>query len=175
VESSEGAPRGAPPRPIATDRLLLEPLRTEHAVELAPLLEDAALYTFTGDEPPSLDELRERYERQVRGPDDPSKRWLNWIVRDRATGEALGYVQATVDGHEATADVAWVIGAPHQGRGYAREAAGAMLERLRETGVLRFTAHIHPEHTASARVAAAIGLVTTDDVVDGEVRWEGAA
>ena len=32
-------------------------------------------------------------------------------------------------------------------------------------------AHIHPEHRASQRVARAVGLVPTTQVVDGEVRW----
>ena len=73
---------------------------------MAPLLDDPALYTFTGEQPPSLAELRERYERQVRGPDDPSKRWLNWIIRDRTPATALGYVQATVDLSTRSADVA---------------------------------------------------------------------
>ena len=40
-------------------------------------------------------------------------------------------------------------------------------------GVRRFVADVHPAHTASQRVAAAIGLAPTDELVDGEVRWAG--
>ncbi len=38
----------------------------------------------------------------------------------------------------------------------------------------RLVADVHPEHTASQRVAQAIGLAPTDEVVDGEVRWAGS-
>jgi RimJ/RimL family protein N-acetyltransferase len=39
-------------------------------------------------------------------------------------------------------------------------------------GVERFTAHIHPEHAASGRVAAAAGLRPTEEVDSGgEVIW----
>jgi RimJ/RimL family protein N-acetyltransferase len=44
--------------------------------------------------------------------------------------------------------------------------------RLRERGVHAIRAHIHPEHQASAAVAAAVGLVPTDHWHDGEIRWE---
>ena len=38
----------------------------------------------------------------------------------------------------------------------------------------RLVADVHPEHTASQRVAQAIGLTPTDEVVDGEDRWAGS-
>jgi RimJ/RimL family protein N-acetyltransferase len=37
--------------------------------------------------------------------------------------------------------------------------------------VIRLEASIHPEHVASQRVAARIGLLPTDTLVDGEIRW----
>jgi len=83
---------------------------------------------------------------------------------------AVGYVQATVSGDAS--DVAWVVGVKWQGQGIATEAASAMCEWLASHGVERFTAHIHPEHAASGRVAAAVGLQPTDEVdSDGEVVW----
>ena len=117
-----------------------------------------------------MDELRDRYARQIgeRSPDG-AEVWLNWMVRRRDTGELIGTVQATVNG--VAAELAWVIAVHHQRRGYAREAAGAVQGRLRDDGVTRFSAHIHPEHAASAGVARAIGLAPTGTVVDGEIRW----
>jgi RimJ/RimL family protein N-acetyltransferase len=114
--------------------------------------------------------LRDRYVRQLRGHSpDGRETWLNWMVRRRDTRELVGAVQATVT--QDAADVAWVIAVPHQGEGFAREAAGAMAGWLRDRGVARLTAHIHPDHTASGAVARAIGLVPTETVVDGEIRW----
>lgn len=159
--------------PIDTPRLSLEPLAPVHANEMTRVLADPALYSFTGGNPSTVDELTARYTRQVRGhSDDGSALWLNWIVRLRADGTAVGYVQATVDNETEAADVAWVIGTSHQGHGYAREAATAMETWLREAGVARLSAHIHPEHHASQAIARAIGLQATTEVVDGEIRWQ---
>lgn len=33
-------------------------------------------------------------------------------------------------------------------------------------------AHVHPDHLASAAVAAAAGLTATDEWHDGEMRWQ---
>jgi RimJ/RimL family protein N-acetyltransferase len=162
---------------IATTRLTLEPLRVEHAEEMAVALDDSALHTFIGGEPATAGELRERYARQVVGHSaDGSQGWLNWVVRLDATGEAVGTVQATLHrtGQRLTADVAWVVASAHHGHGIASEAATAMVRWLRERGVDELVAFVHPDHTASGGVARHLGLVATDDLVDGEVRWVSA-
>ncbi|MHB1773000.1 MAG: GNAT family N-acetyltransferase, partial [Acidimicrobiales bacterium] len=142
----------------------------------APLLDDPQLYRFTGGRPATVSELRDSYCRQVVGRSpDGSQRWLNWIVRRENTGQAVGTVQATVvpgvDG--LVAEVAWVIATSLQGQGYASEAAMAMTAWLRCQGVAVVVAHVHPDHKASAAVAAAIGLSPTTVIEDGETRWEG--
>jgi RimJ/RimL family protein N-acetyltransferase len=164
-----------PPAPVlTTERLDLEPLRVEHADEMAPLLDDPQLYVFTGGRAWTLEELRERYQRHMTGrSDDGSQRWLNWIARRRDSGEAVGGLQATVT---ATAggfacELAWIIASRHQGRGYAREAATAMATWLREQGAPVLIADIHPRHEASMAVARALGLDRTGEAVDGEIRW----
>lgn len=161
---------------VGTPRLLLVPLTVDAAAEMHAVLAHPETYVFTGGEPPSVVELHQRYTVQVSGgPPDGSAVWLNWVVRLRATGTAIGYVQATVRGVDAepVAELAWVIGTAHQGRGFATEAAQAMVGWLREEGVGTVTALIHPAHAASAVVARRCGLAVTEEVVDGEVRWAG--
>jgi RimJ/RimL family protein N-acetyltransferase len=161
---------------IETARLTLEPLRPEHADEMAPILDDPALHAFIGGQPETLEQLRARYERQAVGRSpDGAQGWLNWIVRLRDTGAAVGTIQATVyraDPAHRAAELAWVIGTAYQGRGLAREAAAAMAGWLRQQGVQILVAHIHPEHEASAHVARSLGLSAADAVVDGEIRWQ---
>lgn len=163
---------------LQTLRLTLEPLRVDHAGEMTPLLADRSLYAFTGGQPPSLAELRGRYQRQVTGRSpDGAEAWLNWIVRRRDDGQAVGFVQAAISTDPpppapVTAVLAWVLGARHQGLGYAREAGQALVAWLTSTGVNRLVAYIHPEHAASMGVARALGLEPTDDRVDNEVVWE---
>ncbi|MFF1960235.1 GNAT family N-acetyltransferase [Streptomyces sp. NPDC058220] len=111
--------------------------------------------------------------------------------RERGGERLAGTVQATVSldpedhedpedhrGHEdpgrhgdLVAEIAWVVGTPWQGRGIATEAARALVRWLDEQGVRTLIAHVHPDHGASAAVAAAVGLTPTDVWHDGEVRW----
>jgi RimJ/RimL family protein N-acetyltransferase len=161
------------------------------------LLADRRLYGFSADEAsPTLAVLRARYARQATGlSPDGREVWHSWIVRERASGRAVGFVQATVGATAGTstasvdsaatpydgatsAELAWVIGVPWQGRGYATEAALAVLEAVRGpasvTGddVTLVHAHIAPGNAASEAVARHLGLAPTDVVHDGEVRWE---
>jgi len=161
---------------IHTDRLDLCPLRAAHATELFEVLADPRLYTFTGkSSPPSVDWLRTRYERlESRRSPDGAEFWLNWVVIIRDGRTPVGYVQASISSE--TADLAWVIGIPWQGRGYASEAARGMVAWIRRhfPGVMH-TASIHPDHAASATVAKRMGLAPTDDYVDGEIVWRSSA
>jgi RimJ/RimL family protein N-acetyltransferase len=161
---------------LTTPRLVLEPLRADHARELAPLLADPALHAFTGDEPATEAQLHARYTRQAAGQSpDATQGWLNWVARDRATHAAVGTVQATIsDGDDGrTAELAWVIATSRQGEGLATEAADAAMDWLRARGATRFVAHIHPAHGASAAVARHLGLAATEARHAGEVRWVG--
>ncbi|MFF5970984.1 GNAT family N-acetyltransferase [Streptomyces sp. NPDC012769] len=171
--------RAPDPNPIAAvplrgARLDLEPLRLDHAAELAEALADPALHAFIGGTPLPEPELRARYRRLLAGPPDPGTSWCNWALRLRGgggrAGEAVGTVQATAT--PGAAEVAWVVGTPWQGRGLAREAAVMLTDWLRERGVPRLVAHVHPDHHPSAAVAAAAGLAPTEAFQDGERRWE---
>lgn len=156
--------------------VVLEPLLVEHAAAMVAVLADPAIYSFTGGDPPSLDDLEHRYHLQSRGlSPDGTERWFNWIVRDAVSRDAVGYVQATVTRRDQLAELAWVVGAAWQGRGYAAAAATAMVAELRPLGLRGLFACVHPEHEASQRVAARIGLVATDEIRDGEVVWRGPA
>lgn len=162
------------PETVHTDRLLLLPLTVEHAEEMTTVLSDPGLHTFIGGAPETAAALRARYERWVVGSPDPSEAWCNWVIRLRGEECLTGTAQATVtaDDRGATAEIAWVVGTPWQGRGIAAEAAQGLVTWLRRRPVHTVVAHIHPDHRASAAVAAAAGLAPTDRWDDGEVRWQ---
>lgn len=146
-----------------------------HAEDMVDALADRALYAYYDDEAsPTLDELRERYGRQTRGHSaDGSQAWHNWILRERSSRVACGFVQATVVGD--VAELAWVVGTAYQGHGYATEAARAVRDALLRgrsgTPVSAVIAHIASGHVASESVARHLGLAATDITVDGEYRW----
>jgi len=158
--------------PIPTSRLTLVPLSPEHADEMAAVLADPDLYTFTGGSPPTRQELRARYERWTAGSPDPGVSWCNWVIQLRSPRCLTGTVQATISsGDESFAEVAWVVGTTWQGRGIATEAARALISWLGHQSVHTAIAHIHPRHQASAAVAAAAGLTPTGQLEDGEMGW----
>jgi RimJ/RimL family protein N-acetyltransferase len=160
-------------RTLRTPRLDLLPLRVEHAEEMAAALSDPALHTFIGGTPYTPQALRERYLRLAAGSPDPAVTWLNWVIRLRDESCLTGTVQATVtaSGHGPVAEIAWVVGTRWQGRGIATEAARSLVEALGRQPVHAVVAHIHPDHRASAAVAAAAGLAPTGELHDGEIRW----
>lgn len=152
-------------------RVTLRPLRVDDAAEMAVVLAGPGLYEFTGGEPPTVADLERRYTVQTRGHSaDGSEQWLNHIVE--VDGRAVGYVQATIPRDAGHAEIAWVIGAPWQGRGYGRQAAALLVDDLATRGLTEVIAHIHPQHVASERVASALGMEPTEVVVDGETRWQ---
>ena len=135
---------------IVTARLILEPLRVNHAAEMAQALDDERLHEYIGGRPATLEQLQERYARQVVGRSaDGAQGWLNRIV----------------------AELAWVIAAPQQGKGYASEAAAGMALWVLGHGADVLVAHIHPQHGSSMGVARRLGLTPTDVMIEGETRW----
>jgi RimJ/RimL family protein N-acetyltransferase len=159
--------------PIPARRLTLVPLRAEHADEMAAVLADPDLYTFTGGSPLTAPALRTRYERWIAGSPDPAVSWCNWVIELLSPHRLAGTVQATIStaGDLAAAEVAWVVGTSWQGRGIATEAARALIAWLQRQSIQAIIAHIHPRHQASAAVAAAAGLTPTDQWQDGEIMW----
>ena len=157
---------------IRSARLWLVPLAVSDAEEMVGVLSAGALYTFTGGEPPGLDELRARYARQAAGRSpDGSQEWRNWIIRREPGGQAVGYVQATVVDGGKQAEIAWVVGVDWQGRGYAAEAAQALVAWLDSRGTTVIQAHIRPGHAASAAVARRAGLRPAGTFQAGEQLW----
>jgi RimJ/RimL family protein N-acetyltransferase len=161
---------------ISSARLSLVPLAVGDAEEMVGVLSADALYAFTGGSPPGLGELRDRYARLAVGRSpDGSQEWRNWILRRQTDGTAVGYVQATIIGGGARAEIAWVVGVAWQGHGYATEAARALVAWLDSRGVTAVQAHIHPDHVASAAVARRAGLLPTGHFDDGEQLWQRQA
>ena len=149
---------------MRTERLALCPLRVSDADEMVSVLADVSLYEFTGGGPPTLGELATRYRQQTAGSGTPGEHWCNWIIRVGSHERAVGFVQATIVGD--LADLAWVVAAHEQGRGFASEAVTALRDWLAANNVRRIEAHIHPRHEASQAVAERIGMVRSGECDD---------
>lgn len=170
--------RSLPPVPAAdalvlrTKRLELLPINRTYAAEMFNVLCDPALYLFTSGLPPAdVLALARRYEFwEHRVSPDHSELWLNWALRLREENALIGHMQAGVLPDHA--DVAWFLGVRWQHRGYATEAAEAILDWLLQLGIREIRASINPAHLASIRVAERLGLRRTTDFSDNELIWK---
>lgn len=150
----------APETLLETPRLLLEPLRPDHACVLYEHLQDERLYWFIPQGPPgSPRALEDRYAAlSSRRSPGGREAWLNWAVRERCSGDYAGTLEVTVhENPEAT--IAYTIFAPYQRQGLAAEACGRLLEQLFEdyrVGVV--AAEIDTRNVASIALVESLGF-----------------
>jgi [ribosomal protein S5]-alanine N-acetyltransferase len=140
-------------------RIALEPQVAAHAAEMFAVLQDPRIYEYENEPPQSEEWLRERYTKlETRQSRDGSEHWLNWVVR-LASGEAIGYVQATVE-PGGRAFVAYVLSSAWWGQGLAQEAVRAMMQQLRDTyGASHFVAVFKKRNERSRRLLYRLGFV----------------
>jgi [ribosomal protein S5]-alanine N-acetyltransferase len=144
---------------LATQRLILEPLRAAHAEHLLAPLSDSALYTYLpGDPPASIEALRERYARlEARRSPNGRELWLNWAGRQH-NGAYVGLTEATVHA-DATAHVAYFVFRDYQRQGFAAEAVDGVLRHLKDTlGVREARALLDTRNEASWRLMERLGF-----------------
>jgi RimJ/RimL family protein N-acetyltransferase len=112
--------------------------------------------------PATPDGLIERIETQGDATELPPEPTNLAIEHD---GSIIGDVYVGIDGTESgegggIADIGYTLAVRAQGHGFAREAVGAVVERLfDETGVHRVHAALAPDNRPSMRVLEHVGLV----------------
>ena len=155
---------------IPTARLELVPVIADDAGELIEVFGDERLYVFLGGRPTTTEKLRAQFAAlaTARLADKEGTAQRNWTVRRRGDGRAVGMLQAAFSDQGRAAEIAWAVGVPWQGQGIASEAAQAVVGWLERRRVSVITAHIHPDHHASAKVATQAGLRPTGEYRDHE-------
>ncbi len=150
-------------------------MRAAHAPLLYPGLSDPALYLYMPQDPPaSAAALEESFRARERGgPPGGGERWLNWAANRKSDAVYVGRVEATVK-PDRTADIAYIVFAPFQRKGYAREACRALIEHLfEEHGVRTVAASIDVRNEASWRLIESLGLERVA-LVKGADEFKGA-
>jgi RimJ/RimL family protein N-acetyltransferase len=169
---------------LETERLVLRPLREEDAATLCELLQDPDVVRYIGDGTiPSADDCW----RAVAA-------WLGhwvlrgygpWAVTERGTGTLMGRVGIHFPFGWPEPELAYTLGKPFWGRGYATEACRAALAwAFGERDFPELVSYIYPANAASIRVATKVGetLRGTASLRDREVlryvitraEWEAA-
>ncbi|GAA2752300.1 GNAT family N-acetyltransferase [Amnibacterium kyonggiense] len=163
----------APDYPIETERLLLRPIDPERdldAMHAYRSREDVCAYI------PPVPVTRERLAETYRDPErtrsvltEPGQ-VLALAVVLQETGELIGDV--VLFWHSAehrSGEIGYIIGPDHQGRGYATEAARALLALgFDGLGLHRITGRIDARNPASARVLTRAGMRQESVLVENE-------
>ena len=151
---------------ITTERLRLRPASTADIDFWVQLHADPEVSRFVGEY------SRERAETRLRGIEDS---WAHrgyglCVVESLATGEAIGRSGLNWWEEFGETEVGWTFAREHWGKGYATEAARAVLNWGFNTLELeRITAMIRPGNQPSIAVAERLGFTPRrEDVLLGE-------
>ena len=146
-----------------SSRLVYEALRAEHAAVLFQALADPLVSRHLNCDPPaSVEALSAQFARVAAGPSPHQShlQWINFAVQVKADGQWIGRVEATA--HPDWAEVAYLFGPAHWGRGYASESLEWLHSYLRiQHGVSEFWATVAPGNERSIRLLLRSGYRRT--------------
>ncbi len=148
------------PLPIETERLLLRSFRLADAPALHErVLGDSEVMRFIPrGAAPTVERTRAAIEGYI--AHERAHGYSLWAVELRESGKLIGDCGLyLVEGTGPEVEVAYHLGRPWWGHGYATEAARAALDfGFREAGLGEIVALCFPEHGASRRVMEKAGM-----------------
>ncbi|WP_373048978.1 GNAT family N-acetyltransferase [Vulgatibacter sp.] len=153
---------------LETERLLLREFTWEDLDFLASLLADPQVMHFWPKPSYDRDEAKawmqrtlDRYARDGYG---------HWLAIEKSTGRPVGQVGPLLQEEEGLrfTEVGYIFATAAWGKGYATEAAAAVVHWCFETlGLDRMHALIRPENTPSQQVARRLGMRPGRQVMHG--------
>ncbi|WP_100449083.1 GNAT family N-acetyltransferase [Glycomyces xiaoerkulensis] len=147
---------------LRTERLVLRPVTTADVEPLVEINADTEVMRYIGNgSPRTLAETRTAVEKMTRHWDEQG--WGPFVVGLAGTGEPIGLAILAVPGFLPeilpAVEVGWRIGRNRWGRGYAPEAAAAVIRfAFEELGMERLVSCVHRDNTASVRVTEKLGM-----------------
>jgi RimJ/RimL family protein N-acetyltransferase len=170
-----GRPVSAPDLPIRTERLLLrrfviDDLDDFHAYHGLP---EVARYLYRA--PRSIDRSRQMLARAAELTFDGENDELVLAVQTVGSTTVIGEVVLKWANERAQqAEVGYIFHPAAAGRGYATEAAKAMLQLgFEHYGFHRIFARLDAENTASAAVCRRLGMRQEAHLIDNDLRGDG--
>lgn len=164
------------PRQITTDRLLLRSWIDDDAPVIRALWAERdprSIRRLSEDGRPTVEEMRERLRSQLAASESTGIRLYG---AQNAEGQLLGYC-GLIEGRSSTAEpeLAFELLKSAHGRGYATEAARAVVAASDTSGRDQLWSTVREWNQASQRVLAKVGFSTSGrtepDVERGEVIW----
>ena len=161
----------SPDWPLETDRLTLRPFVEDDFEAMQAMRSDAEVARYLYEEPLSEDKTRDLLARKIAAPawkaeDD----WLSVAAVDRASGTVVGDLALHwVSERDRTAEVGFIFDPRHQGKGFATEAARALLDWVfTSAGFHRVIGRAEARNSASARVLEKLGMRLEAHFVENE-------
>jgi len=147
--------------PLVTERLLIRPFEASDVDGLHARRNDAEVARWQNWTLPYPHEKARELVDSVSAMDGPANDdWWMGAVVERETGELVGDLAVNLTWDSRCSEIGYTLGRSHWGKGYASEAAAAMIEYLFEdVGVTRVAGTLHPENIASAMVLERLGFV----------------
>ena len=145
---------------LTTARLLLRPFRPDDHADLHAMAGDPEVVRWMdwGPNTPEETSVFLGYAL-VSETEEPRRTWKFAVVR-QSDGALIGSAELHIESPEhSRGTMGYLVDPAAQGRGYATEAARAVLTHgLTEGGLHRVTATCDPENTGSIRVLEKIGM-----------------
>ncbi len=144
---------------LRTTRMVLRPLQRAHLDCMLPLISAREVAATTLRIPhPYTREDAERYFTTMEAEIGQGK-MLRFSIFIASSDEYCGSVGLHIERDHERAEMGYWIGVPYWGRGYASEAAQAVVDYgFRELGLNRIYATVFAGNTASRRVAEKAGM-----------------
>ncbi|HEX2138958.1 MAG TPA: GNAT family N-acetyltransferase [Woeseiaceae bacterium] len=157
---------GGPPI-IRTERLLLRPFRMEDAPRVQELAGAREIYATTEHVPhPYEDGMAEQWIASLDARLE-SREQIAFAITLLDGGALAGSISLRVAAPHRRAALGYWIGVPYWGRGYATEAAVAVIRYgFEELGLHKITAQHMTGNPASARVMVKAGMQREGELVD---------
>ena len=157
----------APPEAIVvTPRLYVRQFSPDDAPVVNQRLDsDAGQMTFTGSIK-TLDETREALCRQIEWTRNHPQRCGKWAVVLREDDSIIGWCALVpLPGHPNDIEVGYIISPMFWGRGFATEAAAALVEyAFRELRLPAVYSMVNPENLPSVRVTQKVGMTRVGEI-----------
>lgn len=136
---------------IRTERLILRPFRTSDTNDLYEYLSDMETVKFEPYDPMTFDQVREELQRRISSDEMIA-------VEMKSTGKLIGNLYLGYREFN-TREIGYVFNRTYWGKGFAKEAAGAIIGKAFDEGVHRIYAECDPLNPNSWHLLESLGFV----------------